>query len=61
VSWGVGNPQRGALGGGKITHLPKIERGAWLRRWEGATNKRGAPKRDVRVLGELELVRRGFS
>ena len=35
--------QKGALGQGKVTHVLLLERGAWLRRGEGATNKRGAP------------------
>ena len=34
--------QKGALGGGKITHLLDLERGLGKRSWECATNKRGA-------------------
>ena len=47
VKGGVGEWEshpKGALGGGKITHLLELERGLGKRRWEGATNKRGAPK-----------------
>jgi hypothetical protein len=49
--------QKGALGGGKITHVLLLERGAWLRRGEGATNKRGAPQKGREGSRGLELVR----
>jgi hypothetical protein len=41
--------QKGALGGGKITHLLFLERGVWLGRRESATIKGAHHKRDVRV------------
>jgi hypothetical protein len=49
--------KRGALGSGKITHLLKLERGAWFKLGESSPNQWGAQQVGREGLRRVELVR----